>query len=97
MDVLLVKKFAHTVQLLIKIKNSADLIERRLLEELLKLTKRFAKDVVAAYGEDAMQARFRFATPEELGVESVKPVPGGVQENVPENMPENVPAIEPEA
>lgn len=57
----------------------------------------FAKDVVAAYGEDAMQARFRFATPEELGVESVKPVPGGVQENVPENMPENVPAIEPEA
>lgn len=53
----------------------------------------FAKDVVVAYGEDAMQARFRFATPEELGVESVKLVPGGVQENV----PENVPAIEPEA
>lgn len=57
----------------------------------------FAKDVLAAYGEDAVQARFRFATPEELGVESVAPVPGGVPENEPENVPENVPAIEPEA
>ncbi len=54
----------------------------------------FAKDVIAGYGEETIaQARFRFATPEELGVEGVEPVPGGVAEPV----PEGIPAINPEA
>ncbi|MBQ7378910.1 MAG: hypothetical protein IJW70_04430 [Clostridia bacterium] len=46
---------------------------------------KFAEDIVAVYGEQAVsQARIRFATPEELGVEGVEPVPGGVAEGEPE-------------
>ena len=44
----------------------------------------FAQDVIAAYGETTVAlARFRFATPDELGIEP-EPVPGGVAEQVPE-------------